>query len=715
MRMSRALRSLAYGTGCLAGAAAHAQQPDTTPSPKVFPLPPVSVSATRSTLPLAKVPLSVQIVDRRQISGARPTWGLDEALTGVPGVYVANRYNFSQDQRISIRGFGSRSAFAVRGIKVLLDGIPQTLPDGQGQLTNVELGNVDRIEVLRGSASALFGNAAGGVISLWTNPVPPERVREDVRVVAGRFGRRTGRTWNKWQSTTSVRVGAGLAQVTASRLDYEGERDHSAADLRNVNARAQFPVGSAWSLTGLLNVGDDPRADNPGSLTRAELLTNPDTAPGLNLNRNAGKDVTQVQVGGTLRRRSVDGGELAFTVFGLTRDLRNPITTAYIDVGRTDYGARAIFTRPLSLGPLKQRLTAGFDFQRQRDDRRNWSYLNTPGDSATRSDTVTLDQLERVTEIGPFLQSALQLTPRTTLTAGVRYDWVRFDVRDRLITSTNPDDSGDRLMRSLSASLGIALNPSDAVTLYGNAGSSFETPTTTELANRPDTAGGFNRGLEPQRAWSYEVGARGRFAARVAYSVALFQADVRGELIPYEVAAPRFFYRNAGSSRHRGVELGADVSAFEGVSLNATWTYSDYRFRRYSFTTGGQTFTLDGREMPGVPKHWLHLTLRGRPPATRGAWVEVEQTYSSGYLVGDTVSTSAATSRVAPWWSTSLRLGWEGDGAGGRMGLAPFLGVNNLFNHSYVSSVVINAARGRYFEPAPGRNLYLGLSLGAGR
>lgn len=713
MRISRLLLHLALGVGWLAGVGAYAQRPDTASSARPYSLPAITVSATRSTLPLAKVPLSVQIVDRRLISGARPTWGLDEALTSVPGVYVANRYNFSQDQRISIRGFGSRSAFAVRGIKVLLDGIPQTLPDGQGQLTNVELGDVDRIEVLRGSSSALFGNAAGGVISLWTNPAPPQRVTEDARVVAGRFGGRTGRTWNRWQSTTRVRVGAGLAQVTASRLDYHGERDHSAADLRNLNSRVQLPIGTGWALTGLLDVGDDPRADNPGSLTRAELAVNRDTVPALNLNRNAGKDVTQVQAGATLQGPLSGGGEMAFTVFGLTRDLRNPITTAYIDVQRLDYGARATLTKPVPLGPFAQRVTAGLDFQRQRDDRRNWSYVNTPGDSALRSDTVTLDQLERVTEVGPFLQSALDLAPRATLTAGLRYDWVRFDVRDRLITDSNPDDSGDRLMRSLSGSVGIALNPSDAVTVYGNVGSSFETPTTTELANRPDTAGGFNSGLQPQRAVNYEVGARGQVAGRLSYSVALFQADVRGELVPYEIAAPRFFYRNAGSSRHRGVELGADLMAFTGVRVNAAWTYSDFRFRRYSFSTAGQTFTLDGREVPGVPKHWFHLTVQARPPLAHGAWAEIEQTYSSSYLVGDTVSLTAASSRAAPWWATTVRLGWEGNV--GRTRLAPFLGVNNIFNRSYVASVVINAARGRYYEPAPGRNMYVGVSFGAGR
>jgi iron complex outermembrane receptor protein len=252
------------------------------------------------------------------------------------------------------------------------------------------------------------------------------------------------------------------------------------------------------------------------------------------------------------------------------------------------------------------------------------------------------------------------------------------------------------------------VNPSDAVTIFGNVGSSFETPTTTELVNRPDTAGGFNRDLQPQTAWSYEVGARGRLTTRATYSLTLFQADVKNELIPYEIAAPRFYYRNAGSSRHRGVELGADVTPVNGMSLNVTWTYSNFRFRRYSFTTGGQTFTLDGRELPGVPKHWLHVTLRAAPAALRGVWAEAEETYSSGYLVSDTLSL-----RTVPWWGTVVRLGW--DGAVGKVRVAPFLGVNNLLDRRYVSSVVINAARDRFYEPAPGRNVYVGLSIGAGR
>src|SRR5207302_1748599 len=185
----------------------------------------------RANPPINRIPQAVQLVEKAAISQARPTWGLDEALVSVPGVYAANRYNFSVDQRISIRGFGARAQFAVRGIKVLVDGIPQTLPDGTGQLTNLELGETDRIEVLRGSSSALFGNATGGVISIWTDPTPPRGVREDTRVLFGSFDRDLARNWSKWQTSTAFRLGAGSGLVTASRLDYTGQRQHSSADL----------------------------------------------------------------------------------------------------------------------------------------------------------------------------------------------------------------------------------------------------------------------------------------------------------------------------------------------------------------------------------------------------------------------------------------------------------------------------------------------------
>ncbi len=711
--LTRAVALAALGsTWSLAGAA---QQRDTTAPPrsndslKVYTLPPAVVSVTRANPPINRVPQAVQLLEKTEISQARPTWGLDEALVTVPGVYAANRYNFSLDQRISIRGFGARSAFAVRGIKVLVDGIPQTLPDGQGQLTNLELGAADRIEILRGSASALFGNASGGVISIWTDPTAPRSVRQDVRVLFGTFDRDLNRNWSKWQSSTAFRVGPGSALVTLSRLDYTGERQHSDADFRNLNTRWHFPLADGWSLAATADFGWDPRADNPGGLTAGEMASTPDAAAPLNLSRNAGKDVTQGQAGVTVRREFSGGGEASLTVFGFTRRLENPTTPTYIDLNRFDYGTRASISRPVPLGRLEHRLTAGIDVQRQRDDRVNYGYQTATGPD--RSTTRQLDQLEHVTEVGPFVQSALQVTPHVSVTAGVRYDWVNFQVDDRLadttLAKTNPiylDDSGKRLMRALSGSVGVALTPSEALTVYGNIGTSFETPTTTELTNRPNAAGGFNPDLQPQKATNYEIGVRGDVVGRLNYSVAVFQANVRDELIPYQLPpTTRAYYQNAGKARHRGVELGAELEIVSGLNLTTSWTYSDFRYA--SYTTG--THVLDGRALAGIPQHWLHFLLRGRPAFARGGWAEVEETHSSGFFVNDTLNTS-----TSPWWTTNVRVGW--DGRVGALRLHPFVGFNNVFNRSYVGSVVINAAFGRYYEPAPGRNVYVGFSFGAG-
>ncbi len=685
-------------------AAAQRARPDTTrrdSSTAAARLAPITVSASRTDVPRDRVPNATTVLDRTTIRRGRATIGLDESLALVPGVYVANRYNFSLDDRISIRGFGARSAFAVRGITVLLDGIPQTLPDGQGQLTNLELGEADRIEVLRGSASALYGNAAGGVISIWSDPVPPRGATEELRLTGGTSGDGLQHTWNKWLSTTRWRVGRGVGQITASRLVYDGERQHSTADRRTLNARLVLPTAGGWTTSGVFELGDDPRADNPGSLTAAELAANPDSASAIYQSTRAGKSVRQIQGGLTLRRDFDGGGQASLTAFALGRDLKNPLTYAYIDLTRRAYGVRGSVSRPAVLAGVPQTVTAGFDAQWQRDDRANFANVGgTPGP------VPSLDQLEHVSSVGPFVQTALTLAPRFTATLGARYDRVRFRVQDRLVTSSNPDDSGDRLMRALSGSAGLTWQAGEVATVYANVGSSFETPTTTELANRPDTAGGFNPSLDPQTATTYEVGVRGGVAERLTYSVAVYEAAVRGELIAFEEPSSpgRSFYRNAGRSRHRGVEVGAHATLAPGYSVAANWTVSDFRYTRYD--VGGRP--LAGRRLPGIPPQWVDLVLHTEPGAGH-TWLDVEMQHASGYLVDDTLA-----ARTAPWTTLGVRVGWRGTAGAGGSPVAPFVAVNNVFDRRYVSSVVINATRGRYFEPAPGRNVYLGLSIAVG-
>jgi iron complex outermembrane receptor protein len=334
------------------------------------------------------------------------------------------------------------------------------------------------------------------------------------------------------------------------------------------------------------------------------------------------------------------------------------------------------------------------------------NYGNAGG---TRDTNRTLDQLERVRELGGFAQVTVPLSARTAVTAGARYDHVGFEVTDRLITATNPDDSGERPMGAASGSLGVTWRAHPRAVVYANAGTVFETPTTTELANRPTGAGGFNDSLGPQRAWMLEAGVRWNAGNGARATLAVFRADVRDALVPYEVpAAPqRRFFRNAGRSVNAGIEAGVEAQAAPWLSVRASYAWSRFRYADYDLVTPVDTVALDGRALPGVPEHRAFIGAELRP-RTSGVWADAEVVLTSSVLVDDTLST-----RAEGWSVVNLRAGWEGRAGG--TALRPFATLQNAFNAHYVGSVVINAAGGRYYEPAPGRSLFLGLEIGGGR
>ena len=673
--------------GCAVAGPLAGQQPasrDTIPADSLrrYTLPPVTVSVTRSETDLGHVPFAVSVVVRDEIARGRVTAGLDEALVTVPGVYVANRYNPAQDQILSMRGFGARSAFGVRGIKVLLDGIPQTLPDGQGQLSNIDLAEVRRIEVIRGPSSALYGNASGGVVSLATDDTPPDRPTGALRVATGAYG------FLKWHARAAAPVGAASVSVTASETVADGYRQHSEADTRRLSLRASTPLAPRTRLTLHGLVAHSPRLEDPGALTAAELGTDATLPNPRNLSSDASKDVVQGQLGLALDHDLRAGGGIDVSLYGLRRDLQNQLAFAFIDLDRWAWGGRAQASVPAHVGSLPHVLTVGVDAQWQRDARINLSPNRT---------TLTRDQLERVVEIGPFAQSQVTVGG-VSVTLGGRYDRVRFRVDDGLLS--DGDDSGERVMEALSGAFGVALDLVEAAQPYASVSTSFESPTTTELANRPNGPGGFNPVLEPQTATNVEFGLRGRVGLRASYSVALYHADVRGELIPFEVPGDpgRRFFQNAGSSTHRGVEADLRVNPFDGLSLLAAYSLSALTFD--SFRTA--TDTLDGKTLPGVPRHYLHWSVRYDGPA--GLWIAADNTHASGYYVDD-----LNTVRTEPWFTVGFRTGWRT--SVGRWAVAPFAGLLNAGNERYVGSVAVNATAGRYFEPAPRRNGYVGVEV----
>jgi iron complex outermembrane receptor protein len=647
----------------------------------------------------------VGVVDRAEIQRGQQTVGLDEALNNLPGVVVANRYNFSLDQRISIRGAGSRSNFGVRGLKVLLDGVPQTLPDGQSQLTNIDFANIDKAEVLRGASSSLYGNASGGVVAFSSEPAAPGPFAQRVRIQGG-TGQRDSDDFYKWQSWTSGRSGNVSGTLSLSQFKVDGFRQHSAAEFRQLNAALDFAVTGSTLATLRLSLADNPKGENPGALTRTEYLLNPDSAAANNIRRGADKDAQQHQLALRLRHFDAVGNEYEATVFGLLRDLANPLAAppptgitptsgTYVGIDRAVGGVRVSANRRLGDADQSPKLAAGIDLQRMRDDREN-----LVSEAGVPTSTVILDQREEVTEIGPFAQVLWSPSDRWLVSGGARFDWVRFSLADRFIVDGNDSDS--RTMSALSGNVGLSFSFGDQFVPYVNLATAFETPTTTELVNQPDGSGGFNPELGPQRAVNYEVGARGQPVPTVSYSVALFLGRVSDAIVQGPEVGGRAFFRNAGKTHNDGAELGVTVSPGAGLTLRGSYTYARYRFTDYQLAEGT---VLDGNRLPGVPEHFWRFGLRTSLPAD--LFLDADHTLSSSVVADD-----ANTTYVDAWGAgvTNLRLGWNGQS--GQVEFAPFLGVNNLWDRRYVGSVTLNGIGGRVLEPAPRRVVYIGTEIG---
>lgn len=710
---SSALRRAALGALIalpLVTSALWAQLPakrDSVPADSVQRLGSVRVEVARTGSPAERVAWAVGSQTAVDLRRGQATLGIDEALNNIPGVMVSNRYNYAVDQRLSIRGAGSRANFGLRGVKVLLDGVPQSLPDGQSQLTNVDLASVGRVEVLRGSASSLYGNGSGGVISFTTDLTAADRLGASVRVLGGSFGT------SKSQARVSGRAGNTIGAIFASRTTVDGSRQYSNADVRQLNGAVDHALGAFTTLSLRAGTSETPRSLNPGALTMAEYEANRDSATLNNVRRGAGKEVSQRFV--SLRaRRATEGGELSASVYGQRRLLSNPIAApapgtpppftagTLISLDRRVTGLRLDARRQLA-SRWTPRVAAGLDLQRAYDVRRN--QRTTGGVPSAPEDTLFVDQNETMTSVGPFAQVQLDARDDLTLSAGARWDRIGFKVEDRFLQD-GADDSADRAMTATSGHLGAVWRAAAAFAPYANVSTAFETPTTTELAARADGQGGFNPDLDPQRIVTVELGARGRLG-RAAYEVALFQSGTEDAITQYLETAGRAYFRNAGRTRSRGLEVGLSADATDWLALRAAWTVADYKFVEYHVPTDPAPAldTLDGNFLAGVPGNVLRLGVRTH---WRGASLDIDHTLQAGYWADD-----LNTVRVDGWGSGQLnaRLAWSGEFAGWRV--EPFVAVQNALDTDYVGAVTLNGAAGRVYEPAPLRNWYLGIELGA--
>jgi iron complex outermembrane receptor protein len=639
----------------------------------------LEVSVSRFTVPTSRLPFAIwSTTPTAAVLGGATS--ADAALRGVPGVQVANRYNDAVGERITIRGMGARAQFGIRGIRVLIDGIPATMPDGQTTLTHLDASAVTSTQVLRGPAGALWGNASGGVIQMTTAPLAQET---ELRIDRGSFGLHRASIAARENVTANASV---YGRVTVH--DYEGFKPHSLSNKVLVSGGGDWTASVSDRLWFAVHVVDY-EADNPGSLSQRQLDSARFQANPNNVRQHTGENGTHLELGGGWSHL-LGAASLQITGYGIYRDLTNPIPPTIIDLTRNAGGARVVLA---TASDARVIVTAGAEAGLQSDDRAN--HANNLGG---RGD-VTLDQKERVRYLAPFAQAVLALTDNIDAVTALRYDTYRFRADDRLVSTTDPDDSGTRNMNAPSATAGVRARIGRA-SVYGNYATSFQTPTTTELANRPDGAGGFNPVVQPERTHGGEIGAALQIDG-LQVQAAAYMSKVRDALVAFEVpgAASRQYFRNASAVTNRGVELGAHlgVNAFSvSGALSTTSSHFD------DYTVGDVSYA--GNRVPGIADASADLSVGWH--TTRNAAAGVSLRYSGSVAAND-ANTARAPSFVlldADVAAPEVRIG--------RVGIRVGAGVSNIADVAYITSVSINAAGARYFEPGPGRAFFVRVSAG---
>lgn len=654
-------------------------------------LPDITVSAPRLQRDIYDTPAAVSVVNQREIQQGQQRIHLDESLEFVPGLFLQNRENYAQGQRISSRGFGARAPFGIRGLHIRVDGIPYTLPDGQAQIDAVDLASAEQVQVIRGPSSVLYGNAAGGVIDIATADGRRMRQSPVLDLQGGSYGlmqavARAGGQQGDW-----------FYSASASALTSDGYRDQSEVEKYLFNGKLGYQLDDQRTVTVLLNLLDTPKAEDPSGLNREDAEDDPRQASTFAEALDAGQTVDQQLVGTHYRDQAFAGGTLDGRVFYSWRDFEQQLPfpgSSLINYQRDYYGGSLEYQREDQLAGRPVNWIVGMDLGWQEDDRGRHE-VSTTGAVVAR----TADELQQAHSTGVFAQGEWLLTDRLALSAGARHDRITMDIDDDFLADGS-DDSGDRTFREWSGSLGLSYQFRPAHQWYATIGNAFETPTFTEFA-RPDGLGGFNPDIDPQQAWNYEIGARGLFDTGLEYEVALFSINVDDELIPFENASGRTFYRNAGRTSRDGLEAAVSYPFLVAWEARSSLTLARYRFDRYT-NDAGEDFS--GNDLPGLPEVLWNGAVAWQ--GLGGRYAEV-----GAHYVGDFYADDANTEEVDDHWRFDVKGGdsWR---VGSDNTIELYGGIRNLFDEYYFENVRINASFERYYEPAPGRTYYAGIKVG---
>lgn len=664
--------------------------------------PPVVVTATRIEQSSFDLPVSIDVIGGEAIQSGQYQVNTSEALNRVPGIFAPNQYRYSSDQQVSTRGFGARSAFGVRGIRLYADGIPQSMPDGQGQTGTFNLSSAARIEVMRGPFSALYGNSSGGVIQIFTKDGPAQPTLT-ASAYAG--------SYDTWRANVQAggQQGALNYLVDVSRFATDGYRQHSAARRDQLNGKFVWQAAEATRLTLVVDSVDQPFNDDPLGLSRSDAESDPRQAIASAFQFNTGGSKSQTHAGVLLEHRVDARNSInAVAYAGARKSLQRlaiPFNATAVVKGSggvsiidRDFGgldARWNHKLATALGPLT--LTAGAAYEHMKDVRTGYENANGAQGVLRR------DEDNIVWNFDQYLQAEWQLGADWVVSGGVRHSNVRFENKDRYIRNTgvgNPDDSGRVSYSKTNPVVGVLYHLTPSVNLYANAGRGFETPSFIELAYRSGGQSGLNFALQPMTSRNLEAGLKAYVGASTSVNLAVFNIKSQNEIVVDTNISGRQTYRNAGKTGRDGIELAIDSELATNLKAHIAWSLLDARFTE-SFVASSGT-VANGNRLPGAPRSTFFAELAWRHPAS-GFSTALEARHSGKVYVDDINSDTAAGYNVYNW-----RGAFEQRIAG--LSISEFLRIDNLTDKRYIGSVLVNDGNQRFFAPAPERSYLLGVS-----
>jgi iron complex outermembrane receptor protein len=680
----------------LCSAVAAAQGPGTPAQSNAEPSPlrEVVITATRIEADPFNIPAAISTVSAEQLRNDALGLNLSDDVANVPGLLARNRYNYAQDQQISIRGIGANSAFGIRGVRVYQDGIPATGPDGQGQVSQFNLDSASRVEILRGPFSALYGNSSGGVIQLFTatGQGPPQV--------------RTGLVYGSFGNVRASLNALGSAGPLGYNLDFahfrvDGYRDHSSARNESFNSKLNYAINDSNRLAFIANIVSRPDAQDPLGLTPTQFAADPESTDPAAIRFNTRKSLHQQQGGliydldltdsQSVRVLGYYGHRTVLQFLSIPSSAQAAPTSAggVVDLNRRYGGTDARWSWKGSVAERPMTWVVGLSYDRQNELRKGFN--NFIGTALGVEGALRRNENDIAQNLDEYAQGTWDFATLWSAMVGVRHSDVKFESEDHYITATNGDDSGHVTYTATSPVAGLIFKPQDWLRTYASYGQGFQTPLGSELAYRPDGGAGLNFALQPARSNNVELGAKLDIEPDINAEFALFQAQTRDEIVIATNIGGRSTYRNGGRTRRRGAEYSLNYRIAPDWRLQLTYTYVDAYY-----STGS------GNRLPGVPKHNVYTSLRWGRDA--GWHANLSGQYVTNVAVND------ANSVFAPAYAL---VGLDG-GYGIELSsfkVNAFLRINNLLNRHYVGSIIVNDGNSRYFEPGPGFNVLGGVSV----